>query len=260
LVESSDGNHAAQRRALLSRTVADLTREWRASVRSAEGFEVVLARGRAVHHRVHRTAFLSLLALAVLVGFSLGGAPTDFATTLWVPALYLLFWLYLAVTGGEQFERLFVDERGKLHSTKWGRSPETRGDFWRVAAPLAVILLTGSWTVGLVHDLAFPPPPRCNVPEAYWPDSCFTLPSLSGGNAATYEPGILSQGTTATVQSNPYLGALNVDDTRTLERYVRVYLLAATLAFLLPALWFLARMLTGRYVAFIRPVRGRVDE
>jgi hypothetical protein len=252
--ESTHGASDEQRQAFLKRTVAELTREWRASVREYREFEVLLVRGEPVSHDRHLLVLTALAVLALVAGQVIGGGFTTWAATASVPAAYGLLWLFLEVTGGEEFERVSVDEQGRLHSVKSGRSVDTRGDFVRVALPLAVIAVTGNFAASLMLDIAFPPPPRCNVPEIYWPQSCFTFPRLGGGGGIATDAPAPSATTPDTTTLPVVPGALSVAETQQLERVVHVYLLVAVLCFLLPTLWFLFRMLTGRPVAFVRPI------
>jgi len=51
-----------------------------------------------------------------------------------------------------------------------------------------------------------------------------------------------------------------VSQTIALERMVRGFQLLIVLAMFLGATWFLSRMLTGKWVGFVRPIRHSGDE
>jgi hypothetical protein len=210
-----------------------------------------------------------MAVLAVVVSQGLHSGLSGLVETMVVPAAYALFWLFLAVTGGEELDRISVDEQGKVHSEKSGRDFEARGDFLRVAIPVAVIVVASWNAFSVIRDIASPPPPKCNVEQRWWPDACFTLPNLAELESATLAPAPTaspSPGASETPGASPAAGdsrpqgALSVEETKTLERLVRAFFLVVTLAFLLPAIWFLWRMLTGRWVWFIRPVRHRLSD
>ncbi|MGD0247704.1 MAG: hypothetical protein ABSB75_01485 [Candidatus Limnocylindrales bacterium] len=266
---AGDGTLSAdERKARLRRAVTNLTREARAEIRSEGEFEALLVRGEPVNHRVHLVAVVVMAVLAVVVSQGLHSGLAGLGRALVVPGVYALFWLFLAVTGGEELDRISVDEQGKVHSEKSGRDVEARGDFLRVAIPVVVIAVTGWNAVSVIRDIAFPPPPKCNVEQRWWPDACFTLPNLAELTNATLAPAPTaspSPSASETPGASPAAdaginGALSVEETKTLERLVRVFFLLVTLAFLLPAIWFLWRMLTGRWVWFIRPVRHRLGD
>src|ERR1035437_2024801 len=168
-----------ERKALLKRGVANQTGEARANLQSQGDFEATIVRGHPIFHRVHLVAVVVMAVLAVGVGFGFKAGLFGVAKAMVVPGAYALWWLFLTATGGEQLERLSIDERGKISSVKSGRDVEARGDFVRVAIPLAVIALAGWIAVGLVHDIAFPPPPNCNLHLADQPEACLSLPNLS---------------------------------------------------------------------------------
>lgn len=222
------------RRGLLQYAVQELTREDRASVRSQDEFEALLVRGAPVGHQLHRVILVALAIVAVVVVVA-GLAPPAAAAV--VPCLYAAFWLFLAVTGGEELDRISIDERGTLISSKSGRPVETRGNFLRVAIPGAILLVTAPLALWLLYMIAFPPPPMCNLGDPYaLPVGCFIPPSFNGG----------MQG-----------GMLSVAETQAMETSVRVFFLIVDLLFVLPATWFLWRMLTGRPVADIQPISRR---
>jgi hypothetical protein len=53
---------------VLRRSVAELTREWRASVRRSGEFDALLARGTPVNHRRHLTWLIVMLSVSVTLG------------------------------------------------------------------------------------------------------------------------------------------------------------------------------------------------
>ncbi|MFI5258247.1 MAG: hypothetical protein ACHQ01_01365 [Candidatus Limnocylindrales bacterium] len=270
-----------QRRALLKRAVFDLTREARAQVRTQGEFDALVVRGAPVNHRLHFVAVMVMAALALAVGEGLGAGPSGVAALLVVPGAYALWWLFLAATGGEELERISIDESGKIDRVKSGRDVETRGDFARVAVPLAVIAVS-TWTaVGLTHDIAFPPPPNCNAPASSGSDACLLLPNIEtltnasaqlisqspGPVRGTASPASPSAAASAPIPAaspstagGSGTGALSVDDTKLLERVIRSLQLVAALAFLLGSIWFLRRMLAGRWVGFIRPLHRHMKD
>jgi len=260
-----------ERKARLKRAVANLTREFRARVRTQSEFEALLVRGKPVTHRLHLSAIAVLLILAVGYGLVTGGGVLGMAKALVVPGAYTAFWLFLALTGGEELDRITVDEAGVVHSNKSGRDVERRGDVARVAIPIVLIAVSGWITVGLIHDIIIPPQPTCNAQTKDRPDDCLALPNLSELIKTTVPPG--SPGPDATPAPSPSAGpdasagtaagttvALTLEDTKLIERIVRGLQLAASLLLLISSIWFLRRMLTGRWVLTIRPVHHRLSD
>lgn len=222
----------SQRRAVLGRAAQDLTRECRASLRSRSDFEAFLVRGEPVNHRLHLAGVLVMAALALMVS-GLGVVPLEWASL--VPGGYAAYWLFLALTGGEELDRIWVDERGKLNCSKSGLCVETRSDCLRVGIPALVIAVSGAIAVWLTYMLLFPPFPQCNMGDPYsLPYGCYVFVGISGSWAGTTP--------------------LSVADTQRLESIMRGWALLLDLAFLLPAIWFLWRMLTGRRVLMVRPI------
>ena len=171
-------------------------------------------------------------SLGLAIGQVLGIDPLVVAAV--VSGAYAAFWLFLALTGGEELHRISIDERGKLSSARWGRVV-ARSDFLRVAIPGLVIAVSGCIAVWLLVMIVLPPPPRCNVGDPHaLPEGCYMFPSLSGD----------TQG-----------GLLSVDQEQLMETTFRGYALAVDLVFLLPATGFVACMLTGRRVLGVEPVR-----
>lgn len=276
-----------ERKALLKRSVRNLTREARARVQSQGEFEAVLIRGHRVNQRLHFVAMLLTIGLALIPSRWFGSGTTGIAAALAAAGCYALFWLFLALTGGEELNRLSIDEHGRISSVKSGRDPETRADFARVAIPAIAIAISGWLVVGLSRDIAFPPPPACNVPTQAGPDACFELPNIDTLAHATSELGTASAPPTgATTSASPFAGptasstpsaapsasvgasaqpdkpypAFTVEQTRWIERAIRSLQLILALAVLLAATWFVRRMLTGRWVASIRPFGYRAEE
>ena len=284
---TADGTlSATERKALLKRAVVNLTREERARVRSRGEFDALLVRGSTVDHRLHFVVLIMLVAL-VLGASQVVTAGPGLVAALAVPCLYVLFWLFLALTGGEELERISVDEQGRIGGVKSGRDRETQGDFTRVAIPLALIAFSGWITVGLIHDIAIPPPPNCDAPTTReHPDACLSIPNLAVLAQATLPPqrsasapvvptappdaatpvGSLSPAAGAAPVASPGAspqpgeGAFSVEVTKVLERMVRSFQLVIALVVLLASIWFLRRMLTGRWVGFIRPVQHRLSD
>lgn len=270
--KTAEGLSAADRKALLKRAVHDLTREARAGIRKKGEFEAILVRGRPVNHRLHLVAMIVLGGLTALT--------LRYWTNYWYIATavvatigYALLWLFLTVTGGEQLERISVDEAGKVTSVKSGRDPGKRGDYERVVFPLIVIAVSGWLVVGLTRDIAFPPHPACaGIADT---DPCWVLPHL-GDNGKPQLPSVATSVVPSVAPSVapsvvPSVGpsglpgatvdqgqaTLNVAQTKLVERAVRVFQLLIALAFLLSGIWFLRRMLTGRWVLTVGPVGHR---
>ena len=238
-LRNGDPLSAEERRTKLERAVQNGTREARGSVRIHGEFDALLVQGTPVNHRLH---LVSVLVLAVLglaigqvlgIGQALGIDPLVVAAV--VPGAYAAFWLFLALTGGEELHRISIDERGKLSSARWGRVV-TRSDFLRVAIPGLIIAISGCIAVWLFLMIVFPPPPRCNLGDPYaLPVGCNAFPGLSGD-----------------LRGGDFL---SVDQTQLMETIFRGYALAVDLVFLLPATGFVACMLTGRRVLGVEPVR-----
>jgi hypothetical protein len=275
---------AAERKALLKRKVVDLTREERARIRRRGEFDALLVRGSTVDHRLH------LFVVVMLVAGALGAsqvvtAGNGLVAVLAVPLLYVLFWIFLALTGGEELEHLSIDEQGHIESVKSGRDIESQGDFARVAIPIALIVASGWITLGLIHDIAIPPPPNCDAPTTKeHPDACLTIPNIAvlaqatlppqftyrpvptvPPDAATAEASASATPRPAAASSPAAVppsgeGAFSVSVTIVLERMVRSFQLAIALFVLLASIWFLRRMLTGTWVGFIRPVKHRLSD
>jgi hypothetical protein len=275
-----------ERKALLKRVVVNLTREERARVRRRGEFDALLVRGSTVDHRFHFVVLIMLVALALGASQVVTAGP-GLVAALAVPCLYVLFWLFLALTGGEELERISVDEQGKIGSVKSGRDRETQGDFVRVAIPVAVIAASCWITVGLIHDIAIPPPPNCDAPTTSEdPDACLTIPNIAILAQATLPPQrtapppvvatappdaatpIASQSPTPIAAAvaapgaspEPGEGAFSVEVTIVLERMVRSFQLVISLIVLLGSIWFFRRMVTGTWVGFIRPVKHRLSD
>jgi hypothetical protein len=235
----SDG----ERKRLLKRAVQELSREFRASVRRQDEFEVLLVRGHPVDNRRHLVLLASvaiaaiifaMLAAAASTALSLGLGMDPLGMAVVIPGVYALWWLFLAGTGGEELERISVDEQGNVHSAKWGRPIETRGNFLRLAVPGLVAAVSGSIAGWLIYMIIYPPFPRCTFgdPSAL-PEVCSTFPSFLGGGG----------------------GIMSVAETQRLETIVRLLPLAVDVAIFLPAIACLWCMSTGHYFLGVRPVR-----
>jgi hypothetical protein len=114
-----------------------MTRESRAGIRTQAEFETVLVRGDPVNHRLH-----VLVAVCLGVGVAavtrLFLSSLELALPLVVAGGYCLFWLFLSLTGGEELDRIAIDEQGVVTSDRSGRAIETRSDFLKVAVPGAM--------------------------------------------------------------------------------------------------------------------------
>jgi len=284
---------ADERKALLNRAVRNLTREARARVQSQGEFDAVLIRGHQVNQRLHFVATLLIIGLVLIPSRWVGLGTTGIAAAFAAAGAYWLFWVFLALTGGEDLNRLSIDEHGRVSSVKSGRDPETRADFARVAIPAIAIAISGWLVIGLSRDIAFPPPPACDVPTRAGPDACFGIPDInvlahatSGLGPASAPPGgattSASPFASPTASSTPSAAssgvaapsasvgasaqpdephpAFTVEQAKWIERAIRSLQLILALAVLLAATWFVRRMLTGRWVAFIRPVGYRAQE
>jgi hypothetical protein len=265
---ATDGPPSAdERKALLKRAVARLTREERARVRSQGEFDALVVRGKLVNNRLHLAVLVVLAALSVATAVVLRAGLGGLSVAVAAPCLYALFWLFLATTGGEELEHVSVDEQGRLSTVKSGRLRETRGNVVRVAVP-AVVAVVAAWvTVGLIHDIAYPPAPRCDFPPKYQPERCMIVPNAAAINLYTFPLKLPSSGQSeapvealAVAEDSKWssaLGSVSVEGTILLERGIRTFQLAIALSILLPSVWFLRRMLTGKWVAAIRPVSHR---
>jgi hypothetical protein len=262
-----------ERKARLKRAVANLTREFRANVRSESDFEALLVRGKPVNHRVHLTALAVLAALGLALGLGMGGGVVGLLKGALLPAAYGVFWLVLARTGGEELDHITVDAAGVVHSNKSGRDVEARGDFARVAIPIVLIAVSGWITFGLVRDIIDPPQPVCNVVVKIRPDDCISLPNIGAlinasvdvaspgassapGASPSASPGDLGAGP-SNATSTP---AFTRSDWILLERIVRSMQLFASTLLLVSSIWFVRRMLTGRWVLTVRPVHHRLED
>ncbi len=234
------GPSAEERKAILEREVRERTREFRATLREKGDFEAVLVRQvDPVDHRRHLIVFATIALLAGLLATVVG--PPLLLAVLAAPAAYALFWIGLTITRGDQVERLWVDGQGQVSSVSSGRSLDLRGDVLRVAIPVLVIAVSGCIAAVLIHDLVFPPLPDCPFGYQVYPphrpvldnEFCQFVPSPTGGSG----------------------GYFTVGQVKALNSALRLYGLAISLVVFVPAVWFLWRMLTGRYVLGIRPVR-----
>ena len=275
-----------ERKALLERAVFDETREVRATLKSQGEFEATLVRSNTVNHGLHLRIVVVLAVVAVVVSQLFGTGSWGLKAALVVPGLYTLWWAFLIMTGGDELQHLAVDEQGTVTSVRSGMRLELRGDILRIAIPLIVIVVCGWLVVGLVRDIAYPPPPDCNVPVTDQPDSCLSLsfmgsavvgqyvatptpaPSHTPAPSATPSPTpspTASALPAASASANPaanssHTQGFSVSQTIALERMIRGFQLLIVLVMFLGAGWFLRRMLIGQWVASIRPVRHRAEE
>lgn len=257
-----------ERRALLERAVFDQTREARATLQSRGEFDATVVRSNEVSHSLHFRVVVVLAVVAVVVSQLFGTGQWGLDLALVVPGLYAVWWVFLTMTGGDELEHLSVDEQGNVVSVRSGTSLETRGDILRAAIPLLVIAVCGWLIVGLIHDIAHPPPPDCNVPVTDQPDSCLSLAFMGDAVVGQYVPTPTPAPSPSPVPSssaNPTASGssskgFSVSQTIALERMVRGFQLLIVLAMFLGATWFLSRMLTGKWVGFVRPIRHSGDE
>ena len=267
-----------ERKALLERAVFDETREVRATLKSQGEFEATLVRSNAVNHGLHLRVVVVLAVVAVLVSQLFGTGSWGLKVALVVPGLYSLWWAFLIMTGGDELQHLAVDDQGTVTSVRSGMSLELRGDILRIAIPLIVIVVCGWLVVGLVRDIAHPPLPDCNVPVTDQPDSCLSLsfmgsavvgqyvatptpaPSHTPAPSASPSASPAASPAATPTASGSHTQGFSVSQTIALERMIRGFQLLIVLVMFLGAGWFLRRMLTGQWVAYIRPVRHRAEE
>jgi hypothetical protein len=279
-VLSADG-----RKDLLARHVFELTRENRAALRSQGDFEAVLVRGKPTNHLLMFVILVCIMAAAALGGRVLGDLGAGALAAILLGGVFAMGWLVLTLTGGEEIERLSIDQRGAIASVKSGRSVDARGDFIRIAAPSVVLLVCAFLAVSLARDIVNPPPPNCSGNAAAIKDSdvCLALPNLGGllGGPASCGPavsgGLTASGSlTATCNpsasgspaaaSSPSAGGSSasgeskgwtVGSEKLVERLVRSLQLLFVTVVAVAAVVFLAMMLAGEWVFAIRPVRRR---
>lgn len=267
-----------ERKALLERAVFDETREVRATLKSQGEFEATLVRSNAVNHGLHLRVVVVVAVVAVLVSQLFGTGLWGLKVALVVPGLYTLWWAFLTMTSGDELQHLAVDDQGTVTSVRSGMSIELRGDILRIAIPLIVIVVCGWLVVGLVRDIAHPPPPDCNVPVTDQPDSCLSLsfmgsavvgqyvatptpaPSHTPAPSASPSASPAASPAATPTASGSHTQGFSVSQTIALERMIRGFQLLIVLVMFLGAGWFLRRMLTGQWVAYVRPVRHRAEE
>jgi hypothetical protein len=266
-----------QRKKVLDDEVFERTREFRSTLRNRTDLEALLVRGRPVTHRLHFAALVLIVAVVATLGRAVGFGDLFLAPAVAVGGAYGLFWLFLTMTGGEELQRLSVDEAGRVSIKRSGRDIEARSDFLRVAVPTALLIACGYFIFSLGRDIAFPPPPNCNVVAEPGSDACLLLPNLATLTQATLPPGTLAPGQTATPAPPPTAAPtpspgqtagpaptasprpipLTVTQAQTIERLIRGAQLLIFLLIAIATAWFLRRMVTGKWVAAIRPVRHR---
>jgi hypothetical protein len=255
---------AEERKAKLDRIVRNRTREGRAEVRTRDDSAAVLVGGQPVRHRLHAVGVVGATAVGAAAGRLILGDAGWLAGPV-AGAGYALFWAFLALTGGYWFDHLAVDEQGVVTSELSGRPPGTRGNFLKVAIPAALIAYCLFLVVGLSHDLVFPPSPHCNVTPAT-EDACLLLPNLADAlnPIATASPSAspgagVSPGPSVNPAPATHGRPLSMADAIALERIVRGFQLFFASVVLLVSAWFLRRMVTGRWVVAIAPVRRPDD-
>ena len=139
-------------------------------------------------------------------------------------------------TGGNELETLTVDNVGRVQRVWSGPRFEKRDNALRVVVPVLLIAVSVMLALVLIHDLIFQPRPNCPL-AVYDSDPCFTLVDMFDG---------------APVRTGFTLGEF-----RGITECLRMLGLILTLLCLLPSLWFLRRMLTGRRVLDVRPINRR---
>lgn len=269
-----------ERKALLARAIFDQTREARATLQGQGEFEATIVRSVTVGHGLHLQVVGLLAVVAVVISQLFQTGQRGLIVALTVPGLYSLWWVFLTITAGDELQQLAVDEWGTVTSTRSGRRVETRGNILRVAIPGIVVAAAAMLAVSLSHDIAYPPPPNCNVPVTDQPDSCLSLSFLGSAVVGQYVPtatpapsasAVASPSPAATPAPSSSAGpsataaasgssaqGFSVSQTIAIERIIRVFQLVIALAVCLGAAWFLRRMLTGQWVAFISPI-GRTE-
>jgi hypothetical protein len=230
-----------RRAAILRRVINENTREFRATVLERQDFQATLVRRTPPPNHVLHVSVESVLILVaclyLLVGRAGGGLPIQFLA-LGMPLGYGLFWILLAATAGEELEVFSVDGRGSVTSVRTGRAVETRENIIRVAIPTLIAAVSGSMALVLIHDLVFQPVPNCTRAAVFDSDLCVMLPGLLDSKVGGFTRG-------------EYRGLLE---------NLRLLALIFSTLFLLPSIWFLRRMLTGRRVFDIRPVDQRIGD
>jgi hypothetical protein len=231
-------------------------------MRERGDFEALLVRGTPVRRGLHVLVAVCVFALAAGAARALDLGWAGLVAAAAAGGAYLLFGLMLVLTGGEELERIAVDEHGTLTSTKSGRDVEARGDFLRWAIPAAVIAVCGFQVLTLGRDIVFPPPPHCNVAPAPGSDACLTV-NLGGifqpgtGSVPPESGATPAPSPTGATTGEDSTGAFTIEQTKWIERAIRSGELLFFLVIGLGATWFLRRMLTGRWVVGVRPIRHR---
>jgi len=272
---------AEERKKLLARRVFDLTRENRAAVRSQGDFDAVLVRGRPTNNLLMFVTLVCVVALTALGGRILGDMGVGALAGIVAGGLFALLWLVLSLTGGEEIQRLAVDDRGTISSVTSGRSVDARGDFIKVAAPSAVLLICAFLAVSLARDIVNPPPPNCSGHATGTLDSdiCPVLPNLANILTPTPSPTPSRQPTTSPVVSasgsapsasaetspsaspapsgSSAAGGWTVGNEKLVEQLVRGLQLFFVIVAAAVAGGFLWMMLAGHWLFGIQPVRRR---
>jgi hypothetical protein len=275
---------AEERTKLLAGRILELTRENRATLRSRGDFDAVLVRGAPTNHLVMFVVLVCVMAVTALGGRVLNDLGAGALAAVVLGGFVATIWLVLTLTGGEEIERLTVDPRGGIASVKSGRSVDARGDFIKVAAPSAVLLVCAFLAVSLARDIVNPPPPNCNGRATAVKDSdtCIALPNLGNLLAGPSPSASASPRASASLSSSPSAspspapspspaasdaatggssassgsGGWTVGSEKLVERLVRsLQLLVVTIVTIVAAV-FLGMMLSGDWVFGIRPVRG----
>jgi hypothetical protein len=269
---------AEARKDLLDARVRELTRENRASLRSQDDFDAVLVRGKPTNHLVMFVILACVMAAAAVSGRILGDVGGGALAAIVFGGLFGLLWLVLTLTAGEEIERLSIDQRGVISSVKSGRSVDARGDFVKVAAPSAVLLICAFLTFSLTRDIVNPPPPNCSDNPRAVKDSDFSIalpnlgnllggasaspgssapasPATSASPVASASPG--ASGTADGSSASAGTSGWTVGSEKLVERLVRSLQLLVVIVAAVVAAVFLGMMLGGEWVFGIRPVRRK---
>ena len=256
-----------ERKRLLTRKVFELTRENRAALRSQTDFEAVLIRGKATNHLLMFVTLAAIMAVTALAGRLWGDPGLGALAAILVGGLFAMAWLVMALTGGEEIERLTIDRQGAIASAKSGRSVDARGDFIRIAGPTIVLVICAFLAISLTRDIVNPPPPNCtgNPTATKDTDACLALPNLGtllGGPTvrptATPSPTATASGAAASGSSasaGPVAWSLGSE--KLVERLIRSLQLLLVIVVAVVTSVFLGMMLAGEWVFGIRPVRRR---
>jgi hypothetical protein len=240
---------ADERRALLDREIKARTREARASLERKGEFDAVLVRGQQVNHLLHFVILIVILAGLPGVGRFVMPMSTALILALVLGSAYGCYWLLLALTSGLERERIEVDEHGVLTSVVSGRRVDSRENALKLIIPGAILVIGLYLAASLARDIVAPPPPNCSIAWLHDDDPCLKAPSFNLGAGA--EPSAIGP----PGQTDTSGGYFSVATTRVMERVIRSFQLVLALVAVLASAWFLRRMLNGKGVLWLGPVR-----